>query len=77
MTGFLAPKDVVDVEDIIAVLVIIPIVFATLAGFGQNTSWVPRRLVVETGIADAIGGREVGGKRLKGLEHPKSKYGLG
>ena len=72
MTSFLAPEDVVHVEDVIAVLVIIPIVFATLAGFGQNAPGVPRRLVIESGVTYAIGGRKVGCKRLKRLRYPLS-----
>ena len=59
MTGFFAAKNVVDVKDIVAVLVVVPIVFHSLAGFGQDSPRVPRGLVVEPGVANAIGGRKV------------------
>jgi hypothetical protein len=67
VAGFFAAEDIVDVEDIIAVLIVISIVFNSLAGFGQYSSGVPRRLVVEPRVANAIGCGEVGGKRLKRL----------
>jgi len=41
MAGFLRTKNVVYVEDIVAVVVIITIIFDTLAWLGKNSSWVP------------------------------------
>lgn len=38
----LRPKDVIDVENIVAVLIIITVVLATLARLGEDSSWVPR-----------------------------------
>lgn len=67
MTSFLTAKDIVDVEDVIAVLVVIPVILNSLAGFSQNTSGVPRRLIIKCGVADTIGSREVSCERLKGL----------
>jgi hypothetical protein len=65
VTGFLASKDIVDVKDIIAVLIVIPIILDSFAGFGQYSSRVSRGLVVEARVAYAVGGREVGCQRLK------------
>lgn len=67
MTSFLTAEDIVDVEDIIAVLVVIPVILNSLAGFSQNTSRVSRRLIIESGVADTIGSREVSCERLKWL----------
>lgn len=55
MTGFLTAKNVIDIEDIITVLIVVAIVFHTLAGLCQHTPWVSRGLVVEVRVADAIG----------------------
>lgn len=59
MTGFLATKNIVDVENVIAVLVVIAIVLDTFTWFGQYTPGVPRRLIVEGGIAYSISRRQV------------------
>lgn len=67
MPGLLGAEDVVDVEDVIAVLVVVAIVLDPLARLGQNTARVARRLVFESGVADAIGGGEVHSERLEGL----------
>lgn len=65
MTGFLASKDIVDVKDIIAILVVIPVILDSFAGLGQYSSWVSRRLIVEARVAYPVRGREVGCQRLK------------
>ena len=67
MTGFLASEDIVDVKDIITILVVIPIILDSFAGFGQYPSRVSRRLIVEARVAYAVCGREVGCQRLKRL----------
>lgn len=68
MTGFLASKDIVDVKDIIAILVVIPVILGSFAGLGQYSSWVSRRLIVEARVAYPVRGREVGCQRLKRLK---------
>lgn len=67
MTGFLASKNIVDVKDIIAVLVVISIILDSFAGLGQYSARVSRGLVVEARVAYAVGGREVSCQRLKRL----------
>lgn len=69
MTGFLATEDVVDIENVITILVVVAIVFHTLAGLCQHAPWVSRRLVVEVRIADTIGRGQMGCQRLKGLRN--------
>lgn len=69
MTGFLAAEDVVDIENIITILIVVAIVFHTLAGLCQHAPWVSRRLVVEVRIADTIGRGQMGCQRLKGLRN--------
>lgn len=67
VTGFLASKDIVDVKDIIAILVVIPVILDSFAGFGQYSSRISRRLIVEARVAYPVRGREVGCQRLKRL----------
>lgn len=67
MTSLLATQDVVDVKDVIAVFVIVTVVLHALARFRQHTPRVPRGLVVEVRIADAIRRRKVRCQGLKGL----------
>lgn len=67
VTGFLASKDIVDVKNIITILVVIPVIFDSFAGFGQYSSRVSRRLIVEARVAYPVRGREVGCQRLKRL----------
>jgi hypothetical protein len=68
MTGFFTSKDIVDIEDIVAIFVVIPIILDSLAWLCQHTSGVPRGLVVKSGVADSIGGGKVGCQRLKRLK---------
>lgn len=67
MTSLLTTQDVIDIENIIAILVIIAIILHTLAWFGQHATRVSRGLVVEVRVADAIRRRKVGRQRLEGL----------
>lgn len=67
MAGFLRAQNIVDVENIVAVLVVVAIVLDPLARLSQNSARVSRRLVFEAGIADAIGGGEVNRQSLEGL----------
>ena len=65
--GLLGPQNVVDVENVIAVFVIVAIVLQALAGLGQHAAGVARRLVLEAGVADAVGGGEMYGQGLERL----------
>lgn len=56
---FFTPQNIIDVQNVVALLVVITIVLDPFAGFGENTSRVAGRLVVESGVADAIRGREI------------------
>lgn len=64
---FLRPEDVVDIEDIVAVLVIVAIILAALARLREDSTWVPRRLVFEARVADAIRRRQMNRQGLEGL----------
>lgn len=55
MPSFLTAKDIVDIKNIIAVIIIVPIIFDTFARFRQNPPGVPGRFVLEEGIADPVG----------------------
>jgi hypothetical protein len=67
VASFLGAQNVIHVEDIIAVLVVIAIVFGALAGLCQDSARVPRRLVLEARVADAICGRQMGRQSLERL----------
>ena len=73
MPGLLRAKDVVDVENVIAVLVIVAIVLRSLARLRQNAAGVTRRFVFEAGVADPVGGGELHRERLEGLSRQVSK----
>lgn len=60
-------KDVIHVENVVAVLIVIPIVLCSLAGFSKDASGISRRFVFETGIAYSVCRREMGCKCLQGL----------
>ena len=55
MSVVFVPKNIINVKDVIAVLVIIAIILDTLAGLGKNSSGIARRLVFECGITNSVG----------------------
>lgn len=63
------PQYIVHIENIVAVFVVVSIVLHPLARFGQDTARIPRRLVLEIGIAYSVGGGKMHGKGLEGLPH--------
>ncbi len=65
MPGFLTAENVVDVKNVIAVLVIVTIVLDALTRFGEHSSGISRRFVLESRIAYAVSGRKVGSQRLQ------------
>lgn len=68
MSSFLRSEDIIDVEDVIAVLVIIPVVLGTLARLGKNPTRVARGLVLEAGVANPVRCRQVNSQSLQGLQ---------
>jgi hypothetical protein len=65
--GLLGAQNVVDVENIVAVLIIVAIVLDSFARLGKHATGIPRRLVLEAGVADSVGGGEVYCEGLKRL----------
>ena len=59
---FLRSKPIIDIEDIIVVLVVEPIVVHRFAWFREDASGVVRGFIAELGIADTVGVEDVGGK---------------
>jgi len=57
MAGLLRAQNIVDIENVVALFVVITIVLYALAWFGQHAARIPRRLVLEGWIADAVRGR--------------------
>ncbi len=75
MPSLLRAKNVVDVKDIVAILIIVAIVLHSLARLGQDTTGVARRLVLEAWVANSVGSGEVDGEGLEGLSRQVSSLG--
>lgn len=67
VASFLGAQNVIHVEDIIAVFIVVAIVLGALAGLCQDSARVPRRLVLEARVTDAICGRQMGRQSLERL----------
>ncbi len=67
MASFLRAKNVIHIEDVVAILIVVSVILGRLARLRQDPARVPRRLVFETRIADSVGCREVYRQSLQGL----------
>lgn len=67
MPGFLRPQDIVDIEDIIAIFIVIPVILHTLARLRQDAAGISRRLVFEIRIANPVRCGEVHSQSLEWL----------
>jgi len=65
---FLRPQNVVDIEDVVAVLIVVAVVLDTFARLGEDAAWIARGLVVESAIAELVRCGQMGRQRLQGLE---------
>lgn len=54
MTSLLRPENVIHIKYIVTVFVIKAIVLHTLARFGEDSAGIPRGLIFEARITDAI-----------------------
>jgi hypothetical protein len=61
VTRLLGTKDVVDVENVIAILVVIAIVLDTFTRLSQDSTGIARRFVFEAWVANAVCGRQMNG----------------
>jgi len=52
-------KDIVDIEYVVAILIIIPVILDSFARFREDTTRVAGRLVFEVGVAYPIGSGQV------------------
>jgi hypothetical protein len=75
LVPLITTQNVVDVEDVVAVLVVVAVVLDALAGLGQHAARVARRLVLEGRVADAVCGGQMRGQRLEGLAGVRRKEG--
>lgn len=64
MTSLFRTEDIVDVENVIAIFIIISVILHSFARLRQHPARVPRRFVFEARIADAICRGQVDGKCL-------------
>lgn len=69
MTGFLASQNIVDIQDIIAVFVVVAIILHPLTRLREHPPRVPRGLVDEFRVTYPIGRRKMGGQGLERLWH--------
>jgi hypothetical protein len=67
VTSLLRAQDIIHVENVVAVLVVIAIILDALARLCEDSSGVPRRLVLEFGIANSVRSRQVARQGLEGL----------
>lgn len=51
MSRFLRSQYIIDVKDVITVLIVVPVVFDSLAGLGKDSTWIAGGLVIEASIA--------------------------
>ena len=66
-------KQVIDVEDIIVVIVVIPIIMGRLARFGQNPPWIAGRFVTELWVTNMVRVRNVRRQLPQWLENPVTR----
>jgi hypothetical protein len=59
LVPFIRAETIVDIEDIIALLVIVAVVVGRLARLGEDTSGIERQLISKTGVDEVVGGRQV------------------
>lgn len=59
VAGFLTAQYVVNIENIVAILIIVTIVFHAFTGLGEDTPRVPGRFIVEARVAYSISGGEM------------------
>jgi hypothetical protein len=69
--SFLSSQPVIDIEDIVVVLVVVPFVVRRLARLREYPPWVVCRLILELGIAYAVGIGDVSGELTQRLQHKK------
>ena len=71
--SFLSPQPVIYIEDVVVVLIIVPLVVGGLARFCEHSPWVMRRLVLELGIAYTVGIVDVRCQLTQGLYHKEKR----
>ena len=64
---FLAPQNIVDVQNVVTVLIVVTVILDSLARLRQNSPWVSRGFVVKARVAYPICSREVRGQGLERL----------
>lgn len=68
MASFFRTQDIVHIKDIVAVLIVVAVVLDALTRLCEDATGVARRLVLEFGVANAVGGRQMRGQRLERLK---------
>jgi len=71
--SFLSPQPVVYIEDVVVVLIIVPFVMRRLARLCEYSPWVMRRLVLELGVAYAVGIGDVRCELTQGLYNKEKR----
>lgn len=67
LVAILCSQPVVDVEDVVVVIVVIPIIVCRLAWLGKHPAGIMSALIAELGVAYAIGIHNVGRQLSKWL----------
>ena len=63
----LIAEDIVDIQDVVAILVIEAVILEAFARFRKDPPWVPRRLIFEGRIANTVCRWQVSRQRLERL----------
>lgn len=72
MTSLIRSQDIVDVENVVAIFVVVPIILRSFARFGEHSARVSRGLILERWIADTISGWELCRESLERLQNEVS-----
>ena len=67
LVSFFSPQPVIHIEDVVVVLIVVPFVVRRLARLCEHSSWVMSRLILELGIAYAVGIGDVRCQLTQGL----------
>ena len=71
LVSLLCPQPIIDIKDVVIILIVITFVVRRLARFCENPPWVMRRLILELGVAYAVGIGDVGGQLTQRLRNEK------
>lgn len=67
LVSFLSPQPIIDVQDVVVIIIIVPVVVRRLTRFSKNSPGIMRRFVSKLRVADVIRVQYIGGQLAQGL----------